>query len=179
MSCVLWLIIDYQRFQELVQLTPSDYRVLYNLGALYVDTSQYDKAEWWFKKTLEVTYCWVITQGDTMNSWLIILQVNPSHEKAAYILGALYSQRNDCDTAISYLLKVRHTTHRQKQFQETLLLKHVGSIKQLAGHTNTRGLLYTYATARQSQGGQNTVCTYYNNVLCHIAGVLYCAEVWP
>ena len=33
---------------------------MYNLGALYVDTSQYDEAEQWFKKTLEVTSDFVI-----------------------------------------------------------------------------------------------------------------------
>ena len=50
--CILLL-----RFLELLQLAPSDWRVMYNLGALYVDTSQYDKAERWFKKTLEVVTC--------------------------------------------------------------------------------------------------------------------------
>lgn len=77
---------------------------MYNLGALYVDTSQYDKAEWWFKKTLEVTINFVIR-----NEMYYYLQVNPSHENAAYILGAIHSERNDCNTAISYLSKVMCT----------------------------------------------------------------------
>ena len=76
---------------------------MYNLGALYVgDTSQYDKAEQWFKKTLEVTSDYVIRKDIV----LLSTGLNPSHENAAYILGAIHSERNDCNIAVSYLSQV-------------------------------------------------------------------------